>query len=78
MAGATISQPGHLRGHVPGVLRGLRHLQLPGLSTELPKQPVPQSGAHAGGPAAAAAPAAAVLLPVVAHGRVRGVHICDT
>lgn len=72
VARATIPQPGHLRGHVQRVLRGLRHLQLPGLPAELPQQPVPQPGADAGGPAAAAAPAAAVLLPAVAHGRVRG------
>lgn len=72
VACSPLSQPGHLRGHMQGVLRGLRHLQLPGVPAELPQQPVPQPGAHAGGAAAAATPAPAVLLPTVAHGRVRG------
>lgn len=70
-----ISKDSDLRGHVQRVLRGLRHLQLPGVPAELPQQPVPQPGADAGGAAAAAAPAAAVLLPAVANGRVSGGHV---
>lgn len=72
VARPAVPRTGHLRGHVQGVLRGLRHLQLPGVPAQLPQQPVPEPGADAGGAAAAAAPAAALLLPAVAHGRVRG------
>lgn len=60
----------HLCGHMQRVLRSLRHLQLHDLPDELPGEAVSQPGADAGGPGTAETPAAALLLPTLAHGRV--------
>lgn len=67
-----IPQHCHLRGHVQRVLRSLRHLQLHDLLAQLPGKPVSQPGDDAGGPGTAETPAASLLLPPVANGRVSG------
>lgn len=65
-----VPQHCHLRGHVQGVLRGIRHLQLHDLPAQLPGKPVPQPGTDAGGAGAAETPSSPLLLPGMAHGRV--------
>lgn len=65
-----IPQHCYLRGHLPRVLRGLRHLQLYDLLAQLPGEPISQPGDDARGTGAAETPAASVLLPPVADGRV--------
>lgn len=65
-----IPQHCHLRGHVQGMLRGVRDLQLHDLLAQLSGKPVSQLGDDAGGPGAAETPAPSLLLSPMADGRV--------